>query len=144
MKTRHSLYATWAMMKQRCYNPNHINYGDYGGRGIAVCDEWLDSPAQFIEDMGPKPTPQHSIERKDNNKGYSPDNCCWATGSEQQRNTRKRKDNTSGIVGVRWNNRAKKWMARIGVNGEKINLGTFDTIPEAAEARKQGEIKYWI
>lgn len=78
-------------MRQRCLNPNHEHYADYGGRGIGICQPWLDSFAAFLADMGPRPSPRHSIDRKDNEKGYSPDNCRWATPDVQARNRRPRR-----------------------------------------------------
>lgn len=75
----------WAGMLDRCTNPKNKAYPRYGARGIHVCDRWKDYSA-FIEDMGPPP-PGASIERVDNAKGYDPDNCRWATQSEQTRNT---------------------------------------------------------
>jgi len=81
-------YAVWANMKQRCLNPNHPAYPDYGGRGITICSRWMDSYEAFILDMGFRPSDQHSIERKDTNGNYEPDNCCWATNLEQSSNRR--------------------------------------------------------
>ena len=81
-------YAIWAGIIQRCTNEKTIGWENYGGRGISVCDRWL-SFENFIEDMGMRPTPDHSIDRKDNDRGYSKDNCRWATETEQKRNTRR-------------------------------------------------------
>ena len=83
--------AVWRCMKQRCYNPNNKEFHNYGSRGIKVCDRWLESFNNFIEDMGERPTHKHSIERINNNKGYSPGNCKWATMKEQSRNKRETK-----------------------------------------------------
>lgn len=92
--------ACYAKMKQRCYNPNDAAYKDYGGRGIRVCAGWS-TFQQFSEDTGGRPTPQHSLDRPDNNGHYScgkcaeciengwPKNWRWATPLEQSNNTRR-------------------------------------------------------
>ena len=88
-------YSSWEAMKQRCLNPRHKNYKHYGGRGITICEKWLSFEA-FYADMGTRPSPQHSIDRVDNEQGYYKANCRWATQTEQQRNTRQSKMLTMG------------------------------------------------
>src|SRR5215469_2573236 len=100
----HPLYGVWSMMISRCYNPNHKSYKWYGGRGITVCQRWLDSIADWISDMGPRPSPHHTIERLDNDGPYSPTNCCWIAKAEQT--SRARRDYPSEmmrkIAQIRW------------------------------------------
>ncbi len=88
----HPLYSTWRGMNTRCSNPNAINWKYYGGRGIRVCDRWLNSFTDFATDIeneiGPKPTPSHSIDRIDNDGNYEPGNVRWATKKEQSMNRR--------------------------------------------------------
>lgn len=81
-----SIYDTWTSMIQRCTNPKNDRFSDYGGRGITVCDEWLNIE-NFYKDMGDKPKGM-SLDRKDNDKGYCKENCRWATPKEQQNNMR--------------------------------------------------------
>jgi len=84
-------HIAWLNMKSRCFNPNNKQYSDYGGRGITICDRWLNSSQNFLADMGTKPSPKHSLDRIDNNADYSPKNCRWATKAEQVNNKRNNK-----------------------------------------------------
>lgn len=83
-----SEYRIWGQMITRCTNPNVAHFKDYGGRGITVCDRWRTSFENFYADMGPRPSPGHSVDRRNNDRGYSPDNCRWATQEEQCGNKR--------------------------------------------------------
>lgn len=79
-------YNSWSQMIQRCTNPNHDRYKNYGGRGISICDKWLKSFDEFLLDMGNAPSNHYSIDRIDVNGNYEPSNCRWATLTEQYRN----------------------------------------------------------
>lgn len=82
-------FNVWCSMKKRCNNPSHKSYKDYGGRGIRVCERWLNSFENFLSDVGERPSPKHSLDRfPDQNGNYEPDNVRWATIKEQQRNRR--------------------------------------------------------
>lgn len=81
-------YRTWRSMRDRCINPSAAHYDCYGGRGITVCDRWMNSFENFYPDMGPRPSSSHSIDRIDVNGNYDPANCRWATIKQQRRNTR--------------------------------------------------------
>ncbi len=91
-KTNHPLYQTWCAMKQRCYNISSVKYKDYGGRGIKVCNRWLESFDNFLEDMGERPKGL-SIDRINNDGNYELSNCRWATKQEQTDNRRTSKKN---------------------------------------------------
>lgn len=81
-------HGIWRGIKKRCYAPKTKHFDRYGGRGIEMCERWRNSFSAFYNDMGPRPTPEHSIERVNNNGDYEPENCKWATGVEQGSNKR--------------------------------------------------------
>lgn len=135
-------YKSWHSMLQRTGNPKSLDYHNYGGRGILVCDEWIDSFDQFLEDMGECPDGL-TIERIDVNEGYFKDNCKWATANEQNWNRRTPITNTSGRVGVSYLESIGKWKANIGHMGASYNLGTFSTFEGAVKAREEAELKYY-
>jgi hypothetical protein len=93
-------YQAWINMRRRCdAGPDTREYAYYGAKGITVCERWLNSFEAFYEDMGPRPSPDHSIDRRENDKGYYKNNCRWATWEEQQNNRSNNSVNTvDGVV----------------------------------------------
>lgn len=132
--TSHRLYGIWHDMIRRCNNPKRRNYIYYGGRGIKVCNEWLDIN-RFIDDMYPSYVEGLTLDRIDVNGNYEKNNCRWENNNVQRRNTQLlRKDNTSGYRGVTWFKNYNKWCSSITVNSKNINLGYFKDKVEAAKA----------
>lgn len=135
-------YEAWSSMIGRCETESDTNYHNYGGRGIRVCTRWRESFENFLADMGERPTTQHSIDRIDVNGNYEPSNCRWVTREEQMRNRRLFKINKTGVNGV-YLNKLGKYHAQIYDQGKRKHLGLFDTLEEAAEARKTAEQQIW-
>lgn len=102
-------YTSYLSMKYRCNNKNFHQFQDYGGRGIKVCDRWMESFENFYEDMGDRPL-NKTLDRIDNERGYSPDNCRWATPEEQSINRRIRTDSVSGVKGIYYNKQPPSWI----------------------------------
>lgn len=84
-------YRSWVAMIQRCTNSNADNFERYGAKGVKGCQRWLGSFVDFLADMGTKPTPRHTIDRINNDKGYEPGNCRWATRLQQAKNKKKKR-----------------------------------------------------
>jgi len=111
------LYAIWRSMKNRCRDPGVPSYDCYGGRGISVCERWAEYRYgfwNFVEDMGPRPVGA-SLGRRDNNRGYNPNNCRWETRKEQARN----KQNTCWVI---YRGQAKPlvaWCEELGIDCDK-------------------------
>lgn len=135
-------YNSWSAMKRRCGLKTTVYWKNYGGRGIKVCDRWLDFN-NFYVDMGLRPSKNHSLDRIDVNGDYEPSNCRWATNAEQNQNRRLSIKNTTGHRGVVCDKRSNKWIANISNNNERIYLGTYSDKESAIQARKEAEIKYW-
>lgn len=128
-------YSCWLAIRQRCLNPNDPRFKDYGGRGISLCERWLDFE-NFLKDMGPRPA-GCSIDRSDNSLGYQPDNCRWATRKQQQNNTRRCVVLTFGGESMT----ATQWAERIGIKPHtlltriKRGWSTEKALREKADAK---------
>jgi len=105
-------YACWSQMKRRCYNPNHPEFKHYGLRGIRVCDRWLESFENFLEDMGLKPFPEASIGRANNDGNYEKSNCSWETYEQQASNKRTSRYLTHDGITLT----LTRWAKRVGMN----------------------------
>jgi hypothetical protein len=110
-------WVSWTSMRHRCDNPRNAQYPRYGGRGISVCERWEESYANFLEDMGRRPTLKHSLDRINVNGPYSPENCKWSTSREQSRNK------TTTVI-LEFNGErlcVRDWSDRTGVSHDAIS-----------------------
>lgn len=124
-------YNTWSGMKARCGNPKNKDFYRYGGRGINVCDRWLSSFPSFIDDMGGKPSPEHSLDRINNAEGYSKDNCRWASVVEQNNNRRTNRIMTHYGISLtlsEWESVLEIPKGRIDKRIKKYNYSEHDAI----------------
>lgn len=132
-------FLAWKNMLKRVSDPRFAPwYGD-----VKVCDEWVRDYEAFLQCMGRRPTPQHSLDRIDPAGDYTPGNVRWATKAVQSRNTKLHRTNTTGIRGVSWSKAKNRWRAAIYVNNRQRHVGYFDTIEQAAAARRAAEQELW-
>ncbi len=130
-------YAAWIAMNERCSNPKHKAFKNYGGRGISVCREWKSDFASFLRSLGKRPTPGHSLDRKDNSLGYFPENCRWSTRVRQENN--KRSNHLMTVDGLTLT--VAQHCRRVGVNSlmvyPRLYMGWSDEAALYTPCRKQ-------
>lgn len=137
--TNHVVYKKWDAIKQRCFNPNEVAFRDYGGRGITLCDEWVNDPKSFIEYVIDLPNAMEqgmSLDRINNDGDYEPGNLRWTDHHTQAANKRRR-NSITGYTGVHPNAKGKKYYAVISLYYKKIYLGIHRTIEDAVNARNK-------
>lgn len=131
-RTKSAEHITWGNMIARCENERATHYGRYGGRGIRVCERWRSSFANFLADMGPRPTDAHEIDRIDNDGHYEPGNCRWATRTEQMGNTsRSRHIEAGGETLI-----LEEWARRLDVSPDAITMRINRGMSEADAVTK--------
>jgi hypothetical protein len=133
-------YNTWRAMIRRCTNPKDKDYPRYGGKGVTVCQEWLEY-ANFAKDVG-EPSGDETLDRVDVYGNYEPNNCRWAGIKTQNRNVRVRPDSSTGFTGVSKTG-SGRFIAKISVGKNAYYSKVYLTLEEAAEARKELERKHW-
>lgn len=131
-------HRVWSAMIQRCTNPNNPAWPRYGGRGITVCDEWRKFES-FYRDMAPRPVGK-SLDRINNDSGYSKENCRWATLEQQANNRRLSKMNRTGIAGIAIRRETKMFRVYTYRRGQK-NIGHFKSLDDAVHAKLLAEIE---
>ncbi len=136
--SQNKFYNTWKHMVDRCTNPKIKAYKDYGGRGISVCEEWLNI-RNFVDwcDLTHPNMEGYTLDRINNDKGYSPENCTWSDKTTQAINKRRMKNNKSGFVGVCWDKKTNKWRSSIVVDKKYKYIKMCETEEEAVGFRDQ-------
>ena len=133
-------YRAWKAMRNRCNNPNYHAYHRYGGRGINVCNRWSNFE-NFLNDMGKAPYKNYQLDRINNDKGYSPDNCRWVTPKENS-NNRKKYKNSTGYTGVFYRKEKRRYEVNVCINRKHRHIGVFYNLEDAVNARKKFIIEY--
>lgn len=136
-------YDVWRGMKRRCDNPKSKDYIFYGGKGITYDQKWKTFEG-FWEDMQEGYSDDLELDRIDTSKNYCKENCRWENSSVQCFNRGIFKSNTSSKVGVHWDSRINKWVARISKNGVRYILGNFENFEDAVKAREKAEIDFYL
>lgn len=143
--SNHPLNDVFYSMRSRCLSEENKSYKNYGGRGIAICDEWRSDFKTFYDwciENGYKEGLQ--IDRIDNNGNYEPSNCRFITNRKNSLNRRMYKSNKSGYVGVVWDKKSNKWSSRITINQKRISFGFFSDKQHAIEARNNYIIENYL
>jgi len=133
------VHAAWAHMVDRCTNPANPSYCNYGGRGIVLCTEWRESFAAFYAEVGDPPHRSMTLERIDNERGYEPGNCRWATYTDQVVNQRLSKRNRSGLKGVCWDSTHRLYKIQMNRHGKRLLNAYAKDFFEACCIRKSAE-----
>jgi hypothetical protein len=141
-------YSILSDIRRRCDpTSKHSSVKNYGARGIKVCKDWSivgrEGLDNFLRDMGPRPSPNHSIERIDVDGDYCPENCIWTDDDGLQAFNRRTKKSKSGIPGVMMDMGGYGYRVSIGKDGIKHYLGFFKDLKDAAECRKQAELDFY-
>jgi hypothetical protein len=125
----------WSLMRHQTLTETTDRYRYIGGRGIKVCDRWLDSFENFFADMGRRPE-GHIVQRRQPSRDFTPENAYWGLEAKTHESTRQ---NTSGFTGIYHRGGRSKWNAFIGIKGHQFHIGAFDTLEEAVVARRTAE-----
>lgn len=129
--TKSPEYKSWQGMNQRCSNPNDDHYEDYGLRGISVSERWINSFENFLSDMGLKPSKRHTIDRKDVNGNYTPENCKWSTPMEQGNNRRNNRNltlNGETLTLSQWSRKLNKKESTITSRLDRTGMSVEDAL----------------
>ncbi len=144
-KHKTKTYASYRAMIQRVFDEDHKSYEHSGGRGIIICERWLDpvnGVLNFFEDMGERPDGM-TLDRIDVNGNYTKENCRWINYSEQNFNQTLNSHNTSGKTGVSWNKEKSRWEVYITKDKKTKKLGYYTSLEEAIKVRENAELEYY-